>query len=221
MDPELRVERVSKHFGTRVALDGVSLALDRSRVVAICGEPGAGKSTLARVLAGVERPTSGTVTVDGRDLAELLRTRLGRAAFRRAVQYVPATGAFDPRRTVRDALRLTLRVVARISGRMADERIDTTLRELGLAPHLADLLPADLTGEQHHVATLARALLPEPRLLICDGLPATGLLFPYAKKYDTRVILFARALPGALPVDRLILLHRGRVAAPAPDRVAA
>ncbi len=89
MDHELRVERVSKHFGTRRALDAVSLGLGGDGVVAIVGEAGAGKSTLARILVGLERPSSGSVTFDGRDLAGQLQTRLGRAAFRRAVQYLP------------------------------------------------------------------------------------------------------------------------------------
>jgi peptide/nickel transport system ATP-binding protein len=166
----LRAERVTKHT--------VSLELDRTSVLAL------GSSSLARILVGLERPSTGVVTFNGHDLARLVQTRVGRLSFRRAVQLVEPT-SFDRRRPLRDALRLPLRVLSRTTGDMADRRIDATLRELGLDPELAERLPAELSDGQLRRFTLARALVSEPGILVCDRLDPSVLasLMRYSQKH--------------------------------------
>jgi peptide/nickel transport system ATP-binding protein len=195
----LRAEQVSKRYGEVTALAPVSLAVGGGAVVV--GPAGSGKSVLARLLAGRERPTTGTVTFNGADLADLLRTRAGRFRFHSAVGYVGPDSAamFDPRRSLRDGLRLPLRVLYRMSGLVADERIDATLRDLGLTDALADRRPGETSGAVRRRFALARALVIRPRLLLFDGLPGPFELPVYWREHGLHLVVFARSLSGLRP----------------------
>lgn len=193
-DCDLRAEQVSKRYGEVTALPAVSLAVRGGTVV--LGRPRSGKSVLARLLAGRERPTSGTVTFNGDDLSDLLRTRSGRFRFHTAVGYVgpDAAATFDPRRSLRDGLRLPLRVRYKMSGIVADERIDATLGDLGLADALADRWPGEVPAAVLPRFALARALVTRPRLLLYDGLPGLSGLPAYGREHGLHLVLFARSL---------------------------
>jgi ABC-type dipeptide/oligopeptide/nickel transport system ATPase subunit len=193
-DCDLRAEQVSKRYGEATALPAVSLAVGGGAVV--LGPPGSGKSVLARLLAGRERPTTGTVTFNGEDLAELLRTRAGRFRFHTAVGYVGPDSAavFDPRRSLRDGLRLPLRVRYRMSGLVADERIDATLGDLGLTEALADRRPAEVAPAVRQRFALARALVIRPRLLLYDSPPMVCGLPSYGRERGLHLVVFARSL---------------------------
>jgi ABC-type multidrug transport system ATPase subunit len=195
-DCDLRAEQVSKRYGEITALSPVSLAVGAGTVVV--GPPRSGKSVLARLLGGRERPTTGTVTFNGEDLADLLRTRSGRFRFHTAVGYVgpDAALAFDPRRSLRDGLRLPLRVRYKMSGIIADERIDATLGDLGLTDALADRRPGEVSAAVRRRFGLARALVTRPRLLLYDGLPGLFGLPVYAREHGLHLVLFARSLSG-------------------------
>jgi len=194
-------------YGEATALAPVSLAVSGSGTV-VLGAPGSGKSVLARVLAGRERPTGGAVTFAGRDLADLLRSRSGRVRFHSAVSYVgPAPFAFDPHRSVRDGLRLRLRVLYRMSGLVADERIESTLRDLGLTQAQADREPGSLPVAVQRRFTLARALVTRPRILVSDD-PS---IQSYGRQPAFHLVLFARSLSGVRLGDaRLLVLQPGR-----------
>lgn len=206
-----------------LGLDAVTLGLDGLDglgAVGIVGESGSGTSLLARILAGLARPSGGVVTFNGRDLSRLLATRAGRSEFRRAVQFVGTDPrcSFDPRRSLRDAVRLPLRVLTRMSGSMADEQVDATLRELGLDPALAERLPHQVPDALRQRFAVARALVVQPRLLICDE-PAAGLdestvgpLRRYCVAHRTGLVLVATGLSGiASWVPRLVVMHRGQI----------
>ncbi|MEV0620461.1 ATP-binding cassette domain-containing protein [Nonomuraea sp. NPDC050404] len=145
-------------------LKGVSLSAAAGECVAVAGRSGSGKTTLARCVAGLHRPTSGTVTLNGRPLPRHLPTRA------RDVQYVfqDAKASFDPYRSVSAQVA---RTAVRLRGAAPDEaatRARAMLERVGLDEDTAARRPAALSGGELQRAALARALLAEPKVLICD-----------------------------------------------------
>jgi peptide/nickel transport system ATP-binding protein len=108
---------------------------------------------------------------------------------------------FDPRRSLRDGLRLPLRVRYKLSGLVADERIDATLRDLGLTEALADRRPGEVSEAVRRRFALARVLVIRPRLLLCDGFLGSFELSVYRREHGLHLVLFARSLSGVRPVD--------------------
>jgi ABC-type glutathione transport system ATPase component len=144
------------------------------------------------------------------------------------VQYVGPNAAdlFDPRQSLRDGIRFAYRLRCRTGGGPADQRINATLRDLGLSSTQADRLPGEVPLEVRRGFALARALVAEPRLLICDGFPSLPSLQVYGREHALDLVLFARSLSGVRPglpfaVDRPVHLRRGRLAGAASHRLAA
>ncbi|GAA0306327.1 ATP-binding cassette domain-containing protein [Kineococcus aurantiacus] len=169
---QLAADQVVKTYrrGAAPAVAGIDLEIGPDTALGIVGESGSGKSTLARMLAGLETPTSGRVLLDGEPVVNLLRSRTGRSDLRRAVQYVAqdTSSSFDPRRTLRDSVRLPLLRLLRLDRAAADARVDEVLTSLEIAPALADRLPRNVSGGQRQRFAIARALVVSPRVLICD-----------------------------------------------------
>lgn len=158
---------VARHGG-RVALHGVSLRAAAGECLAVVGRSGSGKTTLARCLAGLHTPDSGSVRLDGRALAPSLRRR-SRADLA-AVQYVfqDARASFDPHGTVLDQVSRTAVRLRGMSPGQATAAALETLAEVDLPPGTARRRPGELSGGELQRAALARALLAEPNVLICD-----------------------------------------------------
>ena len=208
--PLLHVSGVTRRFGATTALDGVSFTLDRGQVLGIIGRSGAGKSTLIRCLNGLERPDSGTVDIDGRDITRLPERAMQRERQRIGMifQHFNLLSA----RTVAEnvALPLKLAGVARAARRgRAAELLDL----VGLADK-ADVYPATLSGGQKQRVGIARALASEPRLLLCDE--ATSALDP-----ETTVAILAllKRINRALGLTIVLITHEMNVARRIADRV--
>ncbi|MBP2471477.1 peptide/nickel transport system ATP-binding protein [Crossiella equi] len=172
MSPLLRTEDLSVHFrsrdgGTARAVDGVNLTVRAGEITALVGESGCGKTTLARTLLGLERPTRGRVLFEGQDLPRGTR---GLRAYRRQAQLVlqDPTGALNPRHTVYEAVAEGLRI-HRTPG---DERelVAQALSRAGLRPpeRFFQAFPHELSGGQRQRVVIAGALALQPRLLIAD-----------------------------------------------------
>jgi len=148
------------------ALRGATLTLQRGEYVAILGKSGSGKSTLLNVVAGLDRPTSGTVRVAGEDLSRLGENAL--AAWRGAqVGVVFQFFQLLPTLTVSENLVLAMELVGRIAQRDRATRAMALLAEVGLSNE-ARRLPSALSGGQQQRAAVARALANDPPLLIAD-----------------------------------------------------
>jgi oligopeptide/dipeptide ABC transporter ATP-binding protein len=178
--PILEARALVKHFPLRGsgpsarrrgrvrAVDGVDLAVMPGETLAVIGESGCGKTTLARTLAGLYAPSGGSVVFDGTSLA-----RLGRAArrrFRRAVQMVfqDPYAALDPRMSAGAIIEEPLKIHRLGGRRQRQARVAELISAVGLAPVQADHYPHQFSGGQRQRIGIARALALEPALIIAD-----------------------------------------------------
>jgi len=164
----LRASSVSRSFEGVEALRGVTLELHRGEVVGLIGPNGAGKSTLVNVLSGFDRPTTGTVELEGRDVTRWPAHRRGRHGLARTFQHSHAFGALSVRENVEVA---ALGVGA--GPRRAASRAGRLLDLLDLAAY-ADTSAASLAHGDERRLGVARALATEPRFVLMDE-PAAGL----------------------------------------------
>lgn len=150
------------------AVQQVDLRVARGECLGIVGESGGGKSTLARALLGLERPSAGRVKVLGRALN--VDDRVLMRALRRRLQIVPqdAGASLTPERSIRWLLAEALEVHAHARGAAAFKRVDGLLTEVGLDPALGERYPAELSSGQRQRVAIARALAAQPDLLVCD-----------------------------------------------------
>lgn len=152
----------SKHGG-RAALDDVSLELKEGEILGVLGQSGSGKSTLARAIVGLEGIDGGSIT---RDLDS--SDRSGTPATAVQLVFQEPHDAFDPRLTLRTSLEAPLLKRPDLSGPDRSGRILDVMEEVGLDAELLQRRPSQCSGGQLQRATIARALLLEPEVLICD-----------------------------------------------------
>ena len=148
-----------------IAVDDVSFSVPRGSVLGIVGESGCGKSTLARLILGLLPPTSGAALVEGRRLLDL--DRRARARLIQPVFQDPFA-SLNPRRRVKDIVALPLLAQGTFSHAEVDRRVARMLDAVGLSTEMGQRLPAQLSGGQRQRAAIARALVLEPRIVICD-----------------------------------------------------
>jgi oligopeptide/dipeptide ABC transporter ATP-binding protein len=236
-EPVLVVENASMTYRTRrglrvsttEAVKDVSLTLFAGRVTALVGQSGSGKSTIARLITGVERPTEGTVTF-GETRVDRLRGRKLHD-YRRHVQMVfqDPFSALNPTRTVAYALSRPLVNYRGLRGRAVRDRATELLESVGLSPaaQFLDKLPHQLSGGQRQRVVTARALAPEPEILVADEpismldvsiraeiLELLGELTRtrrLAMLYITHDLLSARLL-----ADDVLVLNKGRLVESGP-----
>jgi ABC-type glutathione transport system ATPase component len=147
------------------AVRGVTFDVQAGERFGIVGESGSGKSTLLRLLAGLDRPTSGSVVVDGTDIAGLPEARLGFLRKRLQLVFQDPMSSLDPRMRVRDIIAEPL-VAQGIGARQG--RVSELLAAVGLSPDAADRFPHQFSGGQRQRISIARALAPRPGILLAD-----------------------------------------------------
>lgn len=193
------------------ALDDVSLTVDRGQVMGVVGPSGSGKSTLARVVNLLERPTTGTVTVDGLDLTALTSARELNRARRGIGMIFQQFNLLDSRTALANVeLPLELAGVGRGERRT---RATELLERVGLADKLGSY-PSQLSGGQRQRVAIARALAPRPKVLLCDE--ATSALDPVS---TASVLELLRTLTDELDLTTVLITHEMDVVKRACDHV--
>ncbi len=196
--------------GDVVALDGIDLTIERGTVHGVVGRSGAGKSTLIRCLTGLERPTSGSVTVDGVTISDLPENRL-RTARRKTGMVFQHVNLLDSR-TIADNVAYPLEV-AGVKRAQRVTRVAELLDLVGLGDR-AGAYPAQLSGGQKQRVGIARALATEPAVLLCDE-PTSAL-----DGETTRQILgLVRDLRDRLGITVVVITHEPAVVREVCDAV--
>jgi putative ABC transport system ATP-binding protein len=202
-------------------LRDVSLEAPAGAVTAVVGPAGAGKTSLLHVLAGLDRPSAGTVMLDGRQLRGLDDIELTRLRRDRIGLLLPAASVL-PTITVRENVALPLLIARRPP---EPEAVEALLERVGLAA-VADHRPSQLTAAERQRVALARALIGGPALLLVDepagdmdpeeGAELLLLLREIAHEDGVTVVLFTRDIDDAAGVaDQIVMLDAGRVVAAA------
>jgi len=179
MAPLLEVDGLTKHFAVRRgllgrstqlvrAVDAISFTVEAGRTLGLVGESGCGKTTTSRVILGLERPTSGAIRFDGRDVLAL--DREGLRGYRRAVQAVfqDPYASLDPRMRVGTIVAEPLVINTDLDAAARRRRVAELLDLVGLPDRSATLFPHEFSGGQRQRIAIARALALEPRLVILD-----------------------------------------------------
>ena len=165
----VRTDDVCRYYpmggGVIRAVDGISLTIERGEFVALLGQSGSGKSTLLNLLAGLDRPTSGSVLVQGRDLAKMSSEDLARYR-RNDVGMVFQAFHLIPSMTITENVELPMRFAEVERGERA-QLVRQSLERVGLG-HRLEHRPSELSGGEQQRVSLARALANRPRLLLAD-----------------------------------------------------
>lgn len=216
----LKVENLNKTYGKGEnqvkAVDNISFSVEKGEFVAIIGASGSGKSTLLHLIGGVDRPTSGKVYIDGKDIFTLNDDNL--AIFRRRqVGLIYQFYNLIPVLNVSENITLP----TKLDGRKVNEaKLNDLLKTLGLEKRRNNL-PNQLSGGQQQRVSIGRAMMNEPALMLADE--PTGNLDSKAseeiisllrlsnKKYNQTVIIITHDEKIALEADRIITIDDGRI----------
>lgn len=216
----LTCEKVKKVYGFGsnqvVALDEIDLSVGKGEFVAIIGASGSGKSTLLHILGGVDKPTSGTVTVDGTDLSKLNQTQA--AVFRRRkVGLVYQFYNLIPTLTVRKNILMPLSLDKK---KPNQEYFEKVVASLGIADKL-EALPNQLSGGQQQRAAIARSLIYRPALLLADeptgnldqknSKEIVDMLKLSNRNLEQTIVLITHDEKAALEAERIITMEDGHI----------
>ena len=216
----LETRDLKKYYGsgdTQVkALDGVDLNIEQGEFVAIVGTSGSGKSTLLHMLGGLDRPTSGTVTVDGKDIFALKDEAL--TIFRRRkIGFVFQSYNLVPVLSVWETIVLPVE----LDGKNVDQAyVEEVIATLGLEKKLQNL-PGQLSGGQQQRVAIARALATKPAILLADeptgnldsrtSQDVLSLMKVTGQKFAQTMVMITHNEEIAQMADRIVRIEDGRI----------
>ena len=216
----LRTENLVKTYGTGEnvfnAVDGISFSVQKGEFVAIVGTSGSGKSTLMHMLGGVDRPTSGSIVINGQEITNMTNDQL--AVFRRQqVGIVYQFYNLIPILTAEENVVLPIQ----LDGKKPDqESLKNIFEELGISAKMRSL-PNEMSGGQQQRVSIARAIINEPAILLADE--PTGnldtkstddivdILKHTNKTFGQTIIMITHNMDIAKRVDRTITIRDGKI----------
>jgi D-methionine transport system ATP-binding protein len=207
----IEVTALTKRYGSLTVLDGVDFEVQAGEIAAVVGPSGAGKSTLARCINLLEKPTSGSIRVDGKDLTRLSRRELRSA--RRAIGTVFQSASLLQRLTAAENVALPMRYLD-ISHTQRLERVRELLDRVGML-HRANHYPSQLSGGQQQRIGLARGLALGPSVLLADE-PTSGL----DPQTTSSILKLLAELRDELRVAVVLITHEMDVVRSVADSVA-
>jgi ABC-type lipoprotein export system ATPase subunit len=212
----IQAEAVSREYrlGETVirAINEVSLTVRRGEFLALLGSSGSGKSTLLSLLAGLDRPTSGTIRVQDRNLSELNAEELARYR-RETVGMVFQSFNLLPRMTLEENVELPLRL-AEVDRNERESRVSEALERVGLGPRKQHR-PSELSGGEQQRGALARALVNRPTILFADE--PTGNL---DSVNGEQILLLMREFQNSLGMTIIMVTHERPLAEKFANRIA-
>lgn len=216
----LRTENLKKYYGTGEsqvrALDGIDLTVEQGEFLAVVGTSGSGKSTLLHMLGGLDRPTSGKVYVDGKDISGLKDDAL--CIFRRRkIGFVFQSYNLVPVLNVYENIVFPIELDGNETDR---DYVECVIEALGLKSKLTSL-PGQLSGGQQQRAAIARALAAKPAILLADeptgnldsktGQDVLGLLKVTGERFGQTIVMITHNEEIAQLADRIIRIEDGRI----------
>ena len=167
-EPLVRVEGPTQRFGNFTAVDDISFTVAKGSTHAIVGESGSGKTTTGRSIAMFNTPTSGNITVGGRDIVGLRGKALREERNNIQLVYQNPYGSLDPKQTIGQTVAEPLRNLKGVRASAAKEKAKEFLDLVALNPDYYDRRPRELSGGQRQRVAIARAMIVEPELVILD-----------------------------------------------------
>lgn len=201
----LEIQNLVKTFGTNTVVKGASFAFEKGEFISLLGPSGCGKTTILRMIAGFERPTSGTILVDGHDITSLKPNQ-------RQLGMVFQAYALFPNLTVGDNIAFGLKI-AGMPAEHRRARVDEMLKLIGL-PGFEKRYPYEMSGGQQQRVALARAIAPKPRLLLLDE-PVSAL----DAKIRVSLRQEIRAIQQDLGITTVFVTHDQEEALSISDRI--
>ncbi|SCD66234.1 peptide/nickel transport system ATP-binding protein/oligopeptide transport system ATP-binding protein [Streptomyces sp. TverLS-915] len=217
----------ARRTGTVRAVDGVTLDVTAGETVGLVGESGCGKSSLAKLIVGLEQPASGRVLWKGRDVAAMSRAE--KSAFHRGVQLIfqDPFASLNPRRTIRESIAEGILTHKSLPRQRVHDRVDELMADVGLDPAHADKYPHECSGGQLQRVGIARALALGPDLLVCDEpvsaldisvrAQVLNLLNGLKRKHGLTIVFIAHDLDVVQHMsDRIVTMYLGKIVEEGP-----
>ena len=236
--PLLEVFDLEKHFpvhrglmqrrtGTVRAVNGVSLRLHRGKTLGLVGESGCGKTTVARTVLGLTRPTSGRIVFDGVDLTAASASDVRALRSRMQMIFQDSYSSLNPRLSVGWSIAEPLLEHSTMNRSARRDRVGELMSVVGLDPKMAGRMPHEFSGGQRQRVGIARALALKPDLIVCDEpissldisiqAQIVNLLADIQEQFGLTYLFISHDLRMVRHLcDRVAVMHRGRIVETAP-----